>query len=857
MTVTGPVATWNNSGTVNVGFAGGENSLSVLDGGVVTSVNGYLAAEAGSSGNTATVSGKDSSWTTSLNFFTGYLGGTNSLLVSGGGAVSTNIGGLGWNATSGNNSVLVTGAGSQWSNSDVLYIGNAGSANTFSVESGGTATSTHDTVVGYAVSSSGNVLRVKDAGSKFQVLDVYTLHIGDHGSNNSLEISNGGLVTGNNARLAYYADSANNSVTVTGPVSAWTNTGTIRVGTLGGGNAVTVSAGGAVSFAGNAFIGHGAAAPNNTVTVTGTGSTWTSGNTLTVGLASTGNVLTARDGGAVTAPGIVIAANAGSGGTVNIGAGGVAGTIASPISFGAGTGIVNFNHTDAALSFGGPITGPGAVRHIGSGTTVLTGANTYSGGTTLAAGTLQLGVDNALPASGQVVFAGGTLAANGRSVSMGALSLQSSSTLRLGSLGSSAVRLRGPASRPDVVFASAASWVGGTLTVTGWGGPDGTTYGRILVTSDPTASGILAHIQFSNHAVGAIWIAATGEVVPYVAAPTVTGLSPTGGPTDGGTSVIITGTNFTGATAVKFGSTNATSYTVNSAAQITAASPGGSGTVDVTVTTTGGTSATSSADQYTYVAAPTVTGLSPTGGPTAGGTSVIITGTNFTGATAVKFGSTNATSYTVNSAAQITAASPAGSGTVDVTVTTTGGTGTGTGLYTYTGVTTFSGPTATGTGIATASISGGGAACSFVDGAAFVDASSVSVAAPVQFPHGLFRFTLRGCTGPVTMKITYPSALPVGSPYWKYGPPSKGAAPTWYLFMAAPPAATATYTLTLQDNRLGDDDWDTTTDIVDQGGPGTPPEPGTPIPTLGGAGLALLACLLAVTGLLVVRRMGC
>ena len=772
MTVTGPVATWNNSGTVNVGFAGGENSLSVLDGGVVTSVNGYLAAEAGSSGNTATVSGKDSSWTTSLNFFTGYLGGTNSLLVSGGGAVSTNIGGLGWNATSGNNSVLVTGAGSQWSNSDVLYIGNAGSANTFSVESGGTATSTHDTVVGYAVSSSGNVLRVKDAGSKFQVLDVYTLHIGDHGSNNSLEISNGGLVTGNNARLAYYADSANNSVTVTGPVSAWTNTGTIRVGTLGGGNAVTVSAGGAVSFAGNAFIGHGAAAPNNTVTVTGTGSTWTSGNTLTVGLASTGNVLTARDGGAVTAPGIVIAANAGSGGTVNIGAGGVAGTIASPISFGAGTGIVNFNHTDAALSFGGPITGPGAVRHIGSGTTVLTGANTYSGGTTLAAGTLQLGVDNALPASGQVVFAGGTLAANGRSVSMGALSLQSSSTLRLGSLGSSAVRLRGPASRPDVVFASAASWVGGTLTVTGWGGPDGTTYGRILVTSDPTASGILAHIQFSNHAVGAIWIAATGEVVPYVAAPTVTGLSPTGGPTDGGTSVIITGTNFTGATAVKFGSTNATSYTVNSAAQITAASP-------------------------------------------------------------------------------------AGSGTGDGTVTTTGGTGTGTGLYTYTGVTTFSGPTATGTGIATASISGGGAACSFVDGAAFVDASSVSVAAPVQFPHGLFRFTLRGCTGPVTMKITYPSALPVGSPYWKYGPPSKGAAPTWYLFMAAPPAATATYTLTLQDNRLGDDDWDTTTDIVDQGGPGTPPEPGTPIPTLGGAGLALLACLLAVTGLLVVRRMGC
>jgi len=75
------------------------------------------------------------------------------------------------------------------------------------------------------------------------------------------------------------------------------------------------------------------------------------------------------------------------------------------------------------------------------------------------------------------------------------------------------------------------------------------------------------------------------------------------------------------------------------------------------------------------VALPTVTGILPTGGLTAGGTSVIITGTNLTAASAVKFGSTNATGYTVNSATQITATSPAGSlGTVDVTVTTTGGT---------------------------------------------------------------------------------------------------------------------------------------------------------------------------------------
>ena len=101
----------------------------------------------------------------------------------------------------------------------------------------------------------------------------------------------------------------------------------------------------------------------------------------------------------------------------------------------------------------------------------------------------------------------------------------------------------------------------------------------------------------------------------------------------------ITGTGFTGATAVDFGATPATSVHVVSATQITATSPAETaGTVDVTVTTAGGTSATSSADQFTYVAAPTVTGVSPAAGPLAGGTAVTITGTGFTGATAVDFG---------------------------------------------------------------------------------------------------------------------------------------------------------------------------------------------------------------------------
>ena len=169
--------------------------------------------------------------------------------------------------------------------------------------------------------------------------------------------------------------------------------------------------------------------------------------------------------------------------------------------------------------------------------------------------------------------------------------------------------------------------------------------------------------------------AATVSITVVVPVPSVSGVSPSAGPLAGSTSVIITGISFTGATAVDFGSTAATTFTVNSYTQITATDAAGTGVVDVTVATAIGTSSTTIADQFTYVAAPTVSGLSPTTGPAVGSTSVIITGSGFTGdATAVMFGSTAATTFTVNSATQIAATDPAGTGVVDVTVVTAGGT---------------------------------------------------------------------------------------------------------------------------------------------------------------------------------------
>jgi alpha-tubulin suppressor-like RCC1 family protein len=67
---------------------------------------------------------------------------------------------------------------------------------------------------------------------------------------------------------------------------------------------------------------------------------------------------------------------------------------------------------------------------------------------------------------------------------------------------------------------------------------------------------------------------------------------------------------------------------------------------------------------------PSVSSVSPASGPQPGGTTVTIAGTNFAEASAVHFGATSTSSFTVNSPTSITAASPAGAGIVDVTVTT-------------------------------------------------------------------------------------------------------------------------------------------------------------------------------------------
>jgi hypothetical protein len=167
--------------------------------------------------------------------------------------------------------------------------------------------------------------------------------------------------------------------------------------------------------------------------------------------------------------------------------------------------------------------------------------------------------------------------------------------------------------------------------------------------------------------------------------PVVTGVSPNSGPTGGNTAVTISGVNLSGATSVTFGGVTA-SFTNVSDTQIDATSPAGSGTVDVRVTTGKGTSAITTADQFTYgtiSTVPIVTTISPTSGPAAGGTPVTISGSNFTGATKVTFGGKSVIFHIVSDT-EITTTSPSHAvGSVSVVVHSLAGNSSKNHKFTY------------------------------------------------------------------------------------------------------------------------------------------------------------------------------
>jgi hypothetical protein len=165
------------------------------------------------------------------------------------------------------------------------------------------------------------------------------------------------------------------------------------------------------------------------------------------------------------------------------------------------------------------------------------------------------------------------------------------------------------------------------------------------------------------------------SLAPLAAAPAIASLAPASGPV--GTTVTITGTNLTGASAVTLNGVAVADFTVVDATTLTFVVPTGATSGPVGVTTTGGTATSATAFTVTVpVLAPTIASFTPaTGGA---GTTVTITGTNFTGATAVSIGALAIPGFTVVSATSITLVLPTTVSAVSgpLTVVTPGGTAT-------------------------------------------------------------------------------------------------------------------------------------------------------------------------------------
>jgi outer membrane protein assembly factor BamB len=171
---------------------------------------------------------------------------------------------------------------------------------------------------------------------------------------------------------------------------------------------------------------------------------------------------------------------------------------------------------------------------------------------------------------------------------------------------------------------------------------------------------------------GLLVVPAGNTVSVYVhgSIPSLSSFTPAAGPV--GATVTITGTNLSGATAVSVNGTPVSSFTVDSDTQVTAVVAAGTTSGPISVTTPGGTA--TSGGTFTVIPAPSVSSFTPASGPV--GTTVTISGSHLSGATAVRVDNTAVASFTVLSDTQITAVVAAGTTTGLIGVTTAGGTAT-------------------------------------------------------------------------------------------------------------------------------------------------------------------------------------
>ena len=310
----------------------------------------------------------------------------------------------------GNSTSLIVNGGTL--NNSVGTIGSAEGTIGSATVNGGTWNNSSYLYIGYSGSSSNSL--IISNGGKVSVADDW-LGLGEYGGN-----ANTLTVTGSNSTLLVHPES--------GGYGIWIGDG-YYYNLVSSSNSMVVSSGGKVYSGGESAIGGSGAGVGNTALVTGEGSLWSNNGIINIGGAYSGSTgegeLTVTEGGALVASDIKIAKLAGTTGVLNIGTFGsndAAGTVtASTIQFGDGSGTINFNQS-TTTTVASAISGSGNVNQLGTGTTTLSGNNSYTGGTFISAGTLATLGNERLADTGDVTVNSGATFKLGGNETIGSLS---------------------------------------------------------------------------------------------------------------------------------------------------------------------------------------------------------------------------------------------------------------------------------------------------------------------------------------------------------------------------------------------------------------------------------------------------
>ncbi|EBG6740521.1 autotransporter outer membrane beta-barrel domain-containing protein [Salmonella enterica subsp. enterica] len=389
----------------------GNNNIVTTSGGEISGKNGIRVSKG--SGNQITAKSGSKITTTSTGI--SIAGGNNQITTESGSAIVAKDNGIlinsGANNVTNGGSITATGSSNSYG---IQY--NSGASGT--ITNTGTITTTGKGVGDASVYAHGGAVTINNSGTMdSSVFGVYvtTGHTLNNLAGGSITANTAVQLNGNNNTLANAGAilGDTNGVTINGSGNTLTNQGKITGGT----NAVLINSGSknntltlntGTEISGSITDGNNSASANNNLILDGEGTLgssisglnsvtssgdWTlSGATMNLS-GTTNSALWVKSGtlilnGAMTAKGATVD----SGTTLQIGNGGTLGAFNGNI---VDNGTLTFNRSDAA-AYGSVISGSGNVIKQGGGELTLSNNNSYSGGTTIAEGTLTATAGGAL-----------------------------------------------------------------------------------------------------------------------------------------------------------------------------------------------------------------------------------------------------------------------------------------------------------------------------------------------------------------------------------------------------------------------------------------------------------------------------